>query len=331
MNAVFVVPLSTWNTLLTELLEDYEVFAPLAFGENIEYEKLTEHTLPEIIYNRPKPTSPLKTFFLPVKENVVAPRKSEMKRIIIGAPACDLSGLSILDEIYLDKEYTDPNYSKHRENTLLFGFDCHSVQEHCHCNSYEFSAVPEANTDVLLSKQDEQIIVKIISGKGEEFFAKYLKGKAKAGEGDLEQLSLIRKEVSDQLAKQNKDIPNYKATGKLVSGSTDAIWEKYADDCVSCGACSAICPTCSCFLFIERPEFEKVRSLDTCQYPGFEKVAAGEDPLRQLPLRFRNRYNCKYVWKPQKFTSKACTGCGRCIEACIGNINKNELFRELSN
>jgi ferredoxin len=26
----------------------------------------------------------------------------------------------------------------------------------------------------------------------------------------------------------------------------------------------------------------------------------------------------------------ACTGCGRCIEACIGKINKNELFMELT-
>jgi ferredoxin len=39
---------------------------------------------------------------------------------------------------------------------------------------------------------------------------------------------------------------------------------------------------------------------------------------------------CKYVWKPQKFGSIACTGCGRCIEACLGKINKNELFNELA-
>jgi len=38
---------------------------------------------------------------------------------------------------------------------------------------------------------------------------------------------------------------------------------------------------------------------------------------------------CKYVWKPEKFKSIACTGCGRCIEACIGKINKNEIFMEL--
>jgi Fe-S oxidoreductase len=38
---------------------------------------------------------------------------------------------------------------------------------------------------------------------------------------------------------------------------------------------------------------------------------------------------CKYVWKPAQFHTKACTGCGRCTEACIGGINKNELIHEL--
>ena len=76
--------------------------------------------------------------------------------------------------------------------------------------------------------------------------------------------------------------------------------------------------------------FEHVQ-LDACQYPGFERVAGGEDSLSQLFTRFRNRYLCKYVWKPQKFKSIACTGCGRCIESCLGKINKNELFLELLN
>ena len=78
------------------------------------------------------------------------------------------------------------------------------------------------------------------------------------------------------------------------------------------------------------PNFEKIRQLDACQYPGFERVAGDEDALRELSKRFKNRYFCKYVWKPQKFKSLVCTGCGRCIEACIGKINKNELFRELA-
>jgi ferredoxin len=70
--------------------------------------------------------------------------------------------------------------------------------------------------------------------------------------------------------------------------------------------------------------------MDACQYPGFERVAGGEDALIDLHNRFKNRYMCKYSWKPVKFKSIACTGCGRCIEACIGKISKNEIFMELA-
>jgi sulfhydrogenase subunit beta (sulfur reductase) len=73
-----------------------------------------------------------------------------------------------------------------------------------------------------------------------------------------------------------------------------------------------------------------VKQMDGCQYPGFERVAGGEDALFELHNRVKNRYLCKYVWKSKKFSSIACTGCGRCIEACIGNINKNEILRELA-
>jgi formate hydrogenlyase subunit 6/NADH:ubiquinone oxidoreductase subunit I len=131
------------------------------------------------------------------------------------------------------------------------------------------------------------------------------------------------------LEHQNHDLPNYKTTSDLINNSGDEVWKSYSKTCVSCGACATICPTCTCFLLIDRPGFDKVRQLDACQYPGFERIAAGEDPLHQKSVRFKNRYMCKYVWKPERFNSTACTGCGRCIDCCIGKIDKNEIFRGL--
>jgi ferredoxin len=70
--------------------------------------------------------------------------------------------------------------------------------------------------------------------------------------------------------------------------------------------------------------------MDACQYPGFERVAGGEDALDELHNRFMHRYMCKFVWKPMKFSGRACTGCGRCIDACIGKISKNKVIMELA-
>lgn len=331
MDIFFTFRKESWNNQFIKLYPEYDIYAPFLFDDHIEYSLLRKaDEIENIIYNKPKPSTPLKTFFLPIKENVVKAKKEERKRIIIGMPACDLDALSILDEIYLDKEYTDPNYLKHRKNTILIGSDCHSFQEHCHCTSYGFNPWPDKNADLVFSQIDGKVLIELKSDKGKAFLQKHFAPEKSTSQPDIDYLTNLRNDIASQIKEKNKSLPDYEKTGILVNGSETEIWEKYSDSCVSCGACSAICPTCSCFLFIERPEFEKVRSLDTCQYPGFERVAAGEDPLRSLSTRFRNRYMCKYVWKPEKFQSKACTGCGRCIEACIGEINKNELFRELN-
>jgi sulfhydrogenase subunit beta (sulfur reductase) len=321
-----------WDQILTSLLNDYEIYAPLLEEENQEYALIRETDVPAILYNKPKPTSPLKTFFLPVKENVSDLPGKMKPRIILGVPACDLAGLGLLDEIYLDESMMDPFYRLKRESTLLIGTDCHSHLEHCHCTSYDIKPFPEQKHDLALSLVDKQVYLATGSEKGEAFLERISKGDNLKELTPAEQKPVeeIRNRMVSELKEKNKKLPGYGRTGVLVNGATNEIWEQYAKTCVSCGACATICPTCTCFLLIDRPDFEKVKQLDACQYPGFERVAAGEDPLRQKAARFRNRYLCKYVWRPEKFKSTACTGCGRCIEACIGKINKNELFLELS-
>jgi ferredoxin len=333
MNKYYSLTKQDWDNVLLSLINNYNIYAPVMYGENQDYELLDEELIPEVTYNKPKPATPLKTFFNPVKENVVNLKKPDKERIIIGAPSCDLSAMDIQDEMYLNRDYEDPAYKIHRDNTLLIGTDCHSLQEHCHCTTYGVNPYPQKNHDVLLTYFEDTITLETNSEKGEDLIEeiKKLTNTGEPTENEIQKILDKRKEIEEELNSNNKNLPDYKKTGELVNKSGEEIWKKYSETCVSCGACATICPTCTCFLLLEKPGFEKVRHLDACQYPGFEKVAAGEDPLAELHKRFYNRYMCKYVWKPEKFESLACTGCGRCIEACIGNINKNELFMELIN
>lgn len=319
-----------WDKALEQLILSHNIFASTGNESGQDYELLKSACIEKIIYNKPKPATSLKSFFLPVRENVTSPSDTGKPRIIIGVPNCDIEGLFLLDQIYLDKDFVDSLYRERRENTLLISCDCFGTEEHCHCLSYEIKPYSFRIADLALISLDGKMIFRILSSKGEEFVSKI------QGAGPLEDesiLNAIEKEhqlTESSLDSSNKGLPGYKQTGDLISGSGHDIWEKYSSRCVSCGACTTICPTCTCFLLIDKPGFEKVRQMDACQYPGFERVAGGEDALFELPHRFRNRYMCKYVWKPQKFKSLACTGCGRCIEACIGKISKNELFRELA-
>jgi sulfhydrogenase subunit beta (sulfur reductase) len=182
----------------------------------------------------------------------------------------------------------------------------------------------------MILKGDE-VLLRVISSKGEELIKNNFEAAPVTDKSIISSVDNRHREVIEIMKRTVKGLPDYKTTGRLVGSADDEVWKEHSAKCVSCGACTAICPTCTCFLLIDKPGFHKVKQMDACQYPGFERVAGGEDTLAELPRRFRNRYMCKYFWKPQKFEGLACTGCGRCIEACIGKINKNEIFRELAN
>jgi sulfhydrogenase subunit beta (sulfur reductase) len=318
-----------WDIALEQLLLSYTIFAPVEneFGQDYELMRLAD--ISKISYNKPKPATALKSFFLPVKENVTAQLQSDKPRIILGVPNCDIQGLGILDEIYLDKDFNDLYYRHRRDNTILIASDCFGILKHCHCLSYNIKPYSVDRADMAVIHKDGMIILRVISAKGEEL-SKQIPHIQPLTDGTIiSAIDAEHKKTEDLLSSSNKGLPDYSGTGSLVKKANNEIWKKYASHCVSCGACTTICPTCTCFLLIDKPGFEKVKQLDACQYPGFERVAGGEDALFELHNRFRNRYMCKYVWKPGKFKSLACTGCGRCIEACIGKINKNELFMEL--
>ena len=320
-----------WDNTLDHLLLSFSIFASVENEFGLEYESIKPADISRISYNKPKPATSLKSFFLPIKENVTSERFLEKPRIIIGIPNCDIQGLSLIDEIYLDKEFNDIYYRNRRENTLLISTDCIGIQEHCHCLSHNIKPYSTKNADLALIHLDGSIIFRVITRKGEDFLDKIPDVLSEKNNSIIEEIEKAHSSTEALLKESKKDLPDYESCGKLVAKSNEKLWKKYSENCVSCGACTTICPTCTCFLLIDKPGFEKVKQMDACQYPGFERVAGGEDALFELHNRFKNRYMCKYVWRPEKFTSQACTGCGRCIEACIGKINKNELLVELEN
>jgi sulfhydrogenase subunit beta (sulfur reductase) len=319
-----------WDKALEQLLVSYTIFANIENESGLDYELVTPQDIPVISYNKPKPATSLKSFFLPVQENVTSDRHSEKSRIIVGVPNCDIEGLFLLDEMYLGNDFVDIFYKSRRENTILISSDCLSINEHCHCLTYDIKPYSTRKADISILNIEDFMVLRVISEKGEDLVRNMPSVIYNADNDIISAVEKAQKATENLLDAANNGLPGYKETGRLVVGSGNDIWEQYSTHCVSCGACITICPTCSCFLLIDKPGLEKVKQMDGCQYPGFERVAGGEDPLSELHNRFRNRYMCKYVWKPGKFNSSACTGCGRCIEACIGQINKNELFMELA-
>jgi sulfhydrogenase subunit beta (sulfur reductase) len=333
MDYLYKINRDEWVRLIHTLsASSYNIYAPVRKNGGIDYVIISEEDKEEIVYNEAKPATPLKMFFLPVKLNATKNKLNTKRTVIIGAPACDVEGLKLLDLIYLDEKFVDETYLARRENSIIISTDCYITQENCHCTTYGINPYSEKGCDISLSTIKGYHYLMAWSEKGTQFI------KELGSIGKIEPLDInnnepfitLRKETIKELSAKNNKLPGTEKTGEKISSSGHEIWAKYSSKCVSCGACSAICPTCTCFLLIDKPGFEKIKQQDTCQYPAFERVAGGEDPLKEMSVRFKNRYMCKYVWKPERFNAIACTGCGRCIEACIGKISKNELIMELT-
>ena len=53
----------------------------------------------------------------------------------------------------------------------------------------------------------------------------------------------------------------------------------------------------------------------------FARVAGGANPRAHRAARLRNRFEKKFSYFPEVLGCYACDGCGRCTEACTGNID----------
>ena len=73
----------------------------------------------------------------------------------------------------------------------------------------------------------------------------------------------------------------------------------------------------------------RIRMWDSCFHAGYARMAGGGTPRLQLTERFRNHYFHKFVSFPKNWGITACSGCGRCIDACMGRIDKRECLHRL--
>src|ERR1035437_8285032 len=247
------IPKEEWDKTIERLLLSYTIFASVENEYGLDYELIKPRDILKISYNKPKPATPLKSLFLPVKENVTSEWIVEKSRIILGIPNCDIEGLGLLDEIYPDIEFNDVFYRNRRENTILIASDCFGIQENCHCLSYNIKPYSETNADLAVINLNGIIVLRILSAKGEDFVKKIPMMQSLEDKNLVSSIEKEQHATETLLMTSNVGLPDYKNTGELIIKAKENIWEKYAAHCVSCGACTTICPTCTCFLLIDKP------------------------------------------------------------------------------
>lgn len=316
----------------SEVIVPSKISSPKNKTAVLRFEKLKEGNKTSL--NSFRTIDPLKILFYLAREKVYPVDGVLKKRVIVGVKACDLKALLLLDKAMLEGGFIDPAYYNWRKSTLIISSDCDEICETCHCNLVGGKPYSEKGFDLNISRVNNHYVLTKGSEQGGAFLDKMKKEIPVQDNlpSDTNTISEKRNRVLNLLIKQNQDNirPNDYTEFRKVETK---VWKEESKECVGCGACTNICPTCYCLILNDESineHFVKVRGYDSCQWYGYARVAGGGSPRHKMTERFRNRYLCKFDYMNHNFGEIGCTGCGRCTEACTAQIDFRKAVKNIS-
>lgn len=324
---------------IDKALTDYKVAALTKKGEQALYNYVSASSEIELEY-RPTVLSP-KKFFFPqdevlveyTAEGKVTPKIAAEPLLLFGIRPCDLHGIQILDEAFADSN-GDPNYLAKREQAIIIGMDCNKIcDEHAFCYKVKANEINDkAAFDMVLYELNNDIYaIHVANDKGKQFVAKYFATK------DLDQSQLTnykqQKQANFGEHKSFKDLE--KLPEVFEQNKQHQAWQEEGDRCLSCGSCIMVCPSCYCFdvadeLALSLKQGERLRRWDACMLSSFAEVAGGENFRGKAVDRLHHRISRKFDYLMRKHGQPVCTGCGRCVRACLAKISPKTIVEKIN-
>ncbi len=306
----------------------YKGYNNYAFQEIESADEVSLKYIPTII--------PPKKYFLPKRETILQfDTKDEMKiepvteydnLILFGVHTCDIAGIKCLNMVLSDRP-KDTSYLIRKKHITIIGIECNDYcDEYASC-SFVGAHMPTTGYDLMFTELSDCYIVHIHSYKGVEIVQNTGIFKP-ANEEKFEELKALRnekfKKFSNEIPTERRYVPD------LFDRSFNAtVWKELEQKCLSCGNCTAVCPTCYCFNITDEQvgnTGERIRSWDSCMFFHFTLEASGHNPRPNKHQRLKNRVNHKFSYYPQKYGGViACCGCGRCIRYCPMSVDISEI------
>lgn len=317
--------LASW---LAEVAASRQVLAPRQEGKAVVFRPLVAGETPSLARATVSP----KAAVFPACETLVHftgtkdpenPAKLNMKlddtpdapaRMVFGCRSCDARGFAVLDKPFLEGKFQDAYYKARRDNLLVVTRTCDSPCSTCFCHWTGGGPADPTGSDVLLTAVNGGFVLEAVSEKGEAFLAST---KLADGSDKMDEAKAAREKAA---ASQQPAPDLSKAARRLEQRFTDVdFWAEQTAKCLSCGACTYMCPTCQCFNISDEGdplEGRRLRSWDNCMSSLFTREASGHNPRMLKAFRMRNRVSHKFSTYPENWGAFSCNGCGRCISNC---------------
>jgi len=279
---------------------------------------------------------PAKRYFLPYREDLATfsidqsgwEKKIDynMDRpvVLFGLHTCDINALNKLDKVLMETVYPMPYYAAKRKNMFIIGIEC-TPQPFCFCRSM--------GADTALHGFDL-----FITDIGSNYFIEILSDTAfnvlktiRTSEPKDRDHTLYMKKVSEKSSLFRSTVDTTDLTKILDMEFQSDLWEHWGDRCLSCGSCSAVCPTCYCYGVEEHISLDlktawKTKNLYSCNLVDFAEVAGGHNFREERHVRLKYRYYHKHRGFVEAYEESLCVGCGRCGETCLAGINVPDVI-----
>jgi ferredoxin len=255
------------------------------------------------------------------------------KLAVVGVRACDLAALAVQDRVFLEGPYPDAHYAARRQQLFLIAVNCTRCASTCFCVSMGTGPEAKQGFDLVLTEQEQGLLVRAGSPTGEEVLRALSLDQAPAEALARERTGLESCAASMERSLETSDLP-----GMLYRNLEHPRWKDVGARCLSCGNCTMVCPTCFCHderdePFLGPPDEAGVRSVrvrewDSCFNRDHAQVY-GTNFRPQIEDRYRQWLVHKLGSWIDQFGTSGCVGCGRCITWCPVGIDLTEEVRAL--
>ncbi|MBN1148223.1 MAG: 4Fe-4S dicluster domain-containing protein [Anaerolineales bacterium] len=319
---------------LDELAQRSRLVAPRDVAGVVLYQPV--ECSQEIAWGFTRPALSIKEAFFPPTERLFAIHRDgddiqfdetlpEGEQVVFGVRPCDARGALALDALFIDAEPGDPYYTRRRQDTTLVGLACQQLGPTCFCTNVGGAPDDPTGLDLMLTQSGDGYAIHVVTEKGRRLL--------ESAPGLVDRAAPVHEAPIDNSQFTIDDLSSINWPAHF----DDDYWAEMSERCLSCRVCAYVCPTCRCFDVRDERlggngEAERLRCWDSCARDAYRLIAGGHNPRAVKGQRMRNRFFCKFHYYPQQYPSStplACTGCGRCIEACPVNIDITEILKHL--
>ena len=252
--------------------------------------------------------------------DIKVPENNE-KYILFGIRPCDAKAIALLDKNFDTKDFPDPYYIDRRKNSILIAEACIEPESTCFCTAFGSGPFESKDADALIIDRGDYYLI-----DGNEKALSLFDGLLEDDGG--EKILELKKKAEDSI----KSPVVEGIDKKLSSMIDDPIWDEVSRKCITCGACTYLCPTCYCFDIQDVGKDDKYmreRVWDSCMFTVYTLEASGHNPRKEKEKRMRQRVMHKFNYYPFLYDEYGCVGCGRCIKYCPVNVDIRKIITKI--